>query len=618
MTYHTWALRTVALAKQVPREDLAGDLDANGRLHRNPVDQEMNPFCRRAVAQAVRFAQDTGGHSTVITMGPPSATDVVREALAWGADRGLHVCDPALAGADCLVTARALAAAIRLQGAVDLIAVGRNSVDGDTAAIGPMIAQLLGIPFVGPVLFVGPHHGMPGARTLQVRLQLDGAVEDIRITLPAVIAVAERSCTPAKAPREAWPEPEQVRVLTTRDLGKGPWGAASPTRVRAVRTAASTRGGAVFDHHDTARNVAEAVRILDDRGALQPGGTHADSGATPAVPRAAAGPQRYTLLAAVGDNTGPGSRALLGEAAALAERVGARVVALAPAEHARQLARWGADEVLAASRYDAGPLAAALARNPGLPPWAVLGPASPWGRELLARLAATWNAGLLSDVVELGLREPQPGNGTTSQSAPRIIGGKPCGTHHIAEIDTRSDTQIVTLRTGCFAPRRPRTDGTPIPVSSISVTQQTGVERLTRSTEDDYDALDRAEVVIGVGRGVEPTDYGRLNPLQVALGAELAATRRVTDATWLPHARQVGVTARTIAPRLYIATGISGSPLHMAGLGRAGTILAINIDPTAEIFAHSDAGIVGDWREVLPLLTEEIAQHLPRSPEKRQ
>lgn len=613
MSFHTWALRTVALAKQVPGGNATGDLDGNGRLRREAADREMNPFCRRAVSQAVRFAQETDGHSTVITMGPPGATDIVREALAWGADHGVHVCDPALAGADCLITARALAAAIRCQGAVDLVAVGRNSIDGDTAAIGPMVAQLLGIPFAGPVLSIGPDDRAGPARSLRARLQLDGALEDIRITLPAVIAVAERSCLAAEAPRASWPGPERVQLLTTRDLDAGPWGSdISPTRVRGVRTASATRAGTVFGHQDTARNVAEAVHRLADRDALRPGGSRAGDEPAPTVAPAAVTPSRYTLLAAVGNSTGPDSRNLLGEAAALAEQAGGQVLALAPQEHARQLARWGADTVLAPSRYDAGPLAAALAQLPR--PWAVLGPASPWGRELLARLAATWNAGLISDVVALELQQPQPGDGTAAPAAPQLVGSKPCGTRHIAEIDSRSGTQIVTVRTGCLAPRTPRPDSGSILARSIQVAQEAGVERLTRSPQDDYDALDRAEVVIGVGRGVDPTAYRQLDALRATLHAELAATRPVTDAAWLPHARQVGVTARAIAPRLYIATGISGSHQHIAGLGRAKTILAINNDPGAEIFAHSDVGIVGDWREIVPLLTEEITRHLALQP----
>ena len=84
----------------------------------------MNPYCRRAVAQGVTLARDTGGTCTVVTLGPPSAEDVLREAVAWGADAGLHACDPAFAGSDTLATARALAAVLRAAGPFDLVLLG--------------------------------------------------------------------------------------------------------------------------------------------------------------------------------------------------------------------------------------------------------------------------------------------------------------------------------------------------------------------------------------------------------------------------------------------------------------------------------------------------------------
>ncbi len=107
----------------------------------------MNPYCRRAVAQGVTLARETGGTCTVITLGPPGAEDVLREAVAWGADAGLHACDPAFAGSDTLATAGALAAVLRAAGPFDLILVGRNSIDGETGQVGPELAELLDLPF---------------------------------------------------------------------------------------------------------------------------------------------------------------------------------------------------------------------------------------------------------------------------------------------------------------------------------------------------------------------------------------------------------------------------------------------------------------------------------------
>ena len=123
-------LRIASLAKQVP---LAESLRLeDGRLIRSGVVVEMNPYCRRAVAKGVELARDTGGSCTVVTLGPSSADDVLREAVAWGADEGLHLCDNAFAGSDSLATAQALATALRARGPYDLILLGRNSVDGET------------------------------------------------------------------------------------------------------------------------------------------------------------------------------------------------------------------------------------------------------------------------------------------------------------------------------------------------------------------------------------------------------------------------------------------------------------------------------------------------------
>jgi electron transfer flavoprotein alpha subunit len=101
---------------------------------------------------------------------------------------------------------------------------------------------------------------------------------------------------------------------------------------------------------------------------------------------------------------------------------------------------------------------------------------------------------------------------------------------------------------------------------------------------------------------VAPDDYGELTALAAVLGAELAATRKVTDKGWAPRARQVGITGRSLAPRLYVAVGLSGKFNHMVGVRAAGTILAVNADREAPVFEHCDVGIVGDWHQVVPLL----------------
>lgn len=123
------------------------------------------------------------------------------------------------------------------------------------------------------------------------------------------------------------------------------------------------------------------------------------------------------------------------------------------------------------------------------------------------------------------------------------------------------------------------------------------------------DFLQRVGVVVGVGRGVSPENYPEVRALCEALGAELAATRPVTDAGHLPHGRQVGLTAQTISPELYVGVGISGSAHHLSGIAQAGVILAINNDPQARIFQHCDIGIGAPWRAAVATLLNRVTKH---------
>src|SRR6266851_8975100 len=111
-------MRVAVLIKQVPKFD-AMELGPKGRLVREGLELEMNPYCRRAVTTGVNLA--AGGSCTVITLGPPSAEDCLREAIAWGATDGVLVTDPAFAGSDTLATARAVSAALRRLGPFDLV-----------------------------------------------------------------------------------------------------------------------------------------------------------------------------------------------------------------------------------------------------------------------------------------------------------------------------------------------------------------------------------------------------------------------------------------------------------------------------------------------------------------
>jgi electron transfer flavoprotein alpha subunit len=585
-------LRIAALIKQIPVGE-SMTLGEDGRLVRDGIELEMNAYCRRAVSKGVEWARESGGSCTVFTLGPLSADDVLREAIAWGADRGVHLCDPAFGGSDTLATARALAGALRHEGGFDLVLVGRNSLDGDTGQVGPEVAQLAGLPFATGVRKMGIR-----GEDLSLTLEYDDGWEEVEVSLPALLSVAERLCEPSKVPpaQRAEVPDELIRIVTAQELGEGPWGQeGSPTRVGRTRVMHHDRAGIVLS--GTAEDqVTQAVALLTERGALAPSvptpeaeADHSRSG----VP----GPGGVIAVLVEPDRPQVGAE-LLGAASGLAAAIGGRVNAFA-FEGARpeSLGASGADAVtLFTGEPRPEDVAAAvvewLEHNAV---WAIVGPSTAFGREVLGRVAAAVGAGLVGDAMALEIIEEE------------LIAAKPAFSGAlVADILCTSAIRMATVRPGVL-PLVPQREHRP-EVSSWPITSRGRVRVLSAGRDDDVEVLARAEVVIGVGTGVQPHDYEDLSPLAALLGAEIAATRKVTDRGWAPRARQVGITGRSIAPRLYLAVGLSGKFNHMVGVRAAGTIVAINDDPGALVFSQCDIGLVGDWRLIVPALAVELRE----------
>jgi electron transfer flavoprotein alpha subunit len=172
---------------------------------------------------------------------------------------------------------------------------------------------------------------------------------------------------------------------------------------------------------------------------------------------------------------------------------------------------------------------------------------------------------------------------------------------------------FVTFQIGAFRADQARRGGSPAPTRTLPVTVDASAVRQQPEPpfQEAKQAVDlsQAERIVSVGRGIkEQTNIPLAQQLAAALGAELAASRPICDAGWLPMERQVGSSGQTVAPKLYLALGISGAIQHLVGMKGASTIVAINKDPDAPIFEVADFGIVGDLFEIVPAMINALKE----------
>ncbi len=170
---------------------------------------------------------------------------------------------------------------------------------------------------------------------------------------------------------------------------------------------------------------------------------------------------------------------------------------------------------------------------------------------------------------------------------------------------------FATFQIGAYRVDQVTKGAAPAPVRAIAV--DIDVSAIRQKAEAPFQQakqavdLSQAERIVSVGRGIkEQTNIAIAQQLAEALGAEIAASRPICDAGWLPMERQVGSSGQTVAPKLYVALGISGAIQHLVGMKGSNTVVAINKDPDAPIFEIADYGIVGDLFEIVPAIIQAV------------
>ena len=605
-------LKIAVCIKQIPLIEEA-NFDSTTKTIKRDGPSVISAFDLRAISLAVELKNRHGAETTVVTMGPPQARDALVDALAMGMDRAVHLEDRAFAGADTLATARALAIWLA-RGNFDLILLGKYSLDAETGQVGAEIAEL-----IGAAQITGARKLELDGRRLRAERESDEGFEEIEAGMPAVITCAERIAQPVKVKPGASEEAKTGPIQSVRaaELGADPkeFGlAGSPTWVQEVRVVTTPKTECKFiDSTDAERAAAEVMSALETIGALNP---RAHNRRSIGTARRAGNRNHDLWIVCETDLEGRltrGTLEMLSRGDELASRLGGALVAVgfggAIARHAGCLASFGADQVLlvehpALASYTPEATAEAVAKLVLThAPWGILIGATERGRDWGPRLAARLSLGLTGDAIDIEL-----------DSERRMVALKPAfGGNIVASIYSKTFPQMATVRPGVLelaAPSQARDAEIRIARPELSAPKSRLIK--AHSILDATIApLEGAEVVVGIGMGVGgPDGVTKAAVFARVLGAAICATRRVTDNGWVPRQLQVGLTGKSIDPRLYIAIGVRGASNHTCGLKRADTIVAINNDADAPIFERANIGLVADWETTLPALQDAFRRRL--------
>jgi electron transfer flavoprotein alpha subunit len=296
------------------------------------------------------------------------------------------------------------------------------------------------------------------------------------------------------------------------------------------------------------------------------------------------------------------------EGAKLAAELGGEAHALllgegVPNELAGSLGNYGAKKVLVAEGPEglAQPLVDAMATaiREGGYSYALFG-GGLLGFEIGAGLAARIGAGVVMEVT-----------GVRAEGGELIAERPILGDSAISEIKYRSDVGIIIGRLNAFEAKESGGGEAPVEQLSFELSpQSTQATMLTRGEQRGADVdIEGASVLIAGGRGLgKPEGFELCEELAQAFGGNsaVAATRAVVDAGWYPYSAQIGQTGKTVAPKLYLAAGISGAIQHKVGMQSSENIVAINKDSNAPIFEFSDLGVIGDLNKIMPKLAEAV------------
>ena len=575
-------MKAICLVKQVPALGAIEFDEETHSLKREGVPLELNAFDRYAVQHAVLLADEV----VIMTMGPPQADEALREALALGAHRAIHLSDRVFAVADTLGTSRTLALAIEKEGA-DLVLCGRKALDSETWQVPPQVAAFLG--WSHAISISALERAEDGLRLTR---ETDFGHDVYEADLPLVVSVGRPPAdTPAGSGGDeitVWQATDLVDDVQPYEKRFGQTG--SPTRVLAVHDSRPERAGARAESPEEAATKVRA--LLAERAPGEPAWDKPDDIAEEPA-------QHYDCWSVAELVDGRHRRVsleLIARSRDLAGKLGGRAVVLLIGHEldaaAKEAATHGAEVVVtvddpALAEYHpelwAEVLRRVLAEHL---PRAVLIPATGRGRDYGPRAAGELELGMTADCV-----------GVDIAKAGRLLQQKPAYGGNIVSIILGATTpQLATVLPRMYDPLAPQEFQTEIRRLELRALPEPKVRLVERKRDCESYQLDEKDVVVGVGPSVQPDVLEAIEASDAALGG----TREACETGVVEPTRQVGLLGRPVAPRLYVGIGVGDDLEHWGGVVKARVIATIGDETPAD----ADVSVSGDAREILPLLLD--------------
>ena len=636
-------LKVISLMKQVPLFSQMR-MGEDGLMDRTKAKSMINVDCCFGLEQGLQIKKYVpDAELIVVSMGPPSFDQSLRQAISLGYDRAVLLSDRRLGGSDTFSTGLALATLLRSKilpadpRTPYIIFAGRQTSDGDTAHVPSQVAENLGIAQVTFAVSVeyGPAH-------LVVRRMIEGGHQTLKVPMPCVVSVAPTAIHVRRPSLAGAIKARKVAVeaYNLDQIGLDPALVGlngSPTSVAKVVNITRNRPPVSMINGSSAEEMAGNLAKTFDIAASLHAAAAPDAASAPGAaetPRQDRFPRKdfrngasgiFTWAEVVGAEIALSSIEILNPARKLADELKTTVTSVLIGHHvaglAPRLIAHGADEVIVVDdprlrEYSILPFTSVIEqivqeRHPEI---SLFG-ATTSGRELAPRLGSRLGAGVTADCTILKVGEfVQPSSKTIWSPCLEAI--RPTyGESKLATIVGFRCPQMATARPGTFEASKPDlsrrgkiTPFVPRLDESLFAVEILSTERKEAGDE----GLFGASVIVTGGRPCgELDDFKLIKELVEALeekgiSAAWGATRQAVDHGYAPYSRQIGQTGKTVRPKLYIAVAISGAIQHVSGMKESGRIIAINQDRQSNMFNCADYGVVGDYLQTLPALIKRV------------